>query len=155
MLNELIDDAIADGAVGPDEISEKVLPNINDDQRDELIVWAVREAARHRLARHRLADIRQRTSVAPAPAQGESKYARARPHVANPKVWQVWVPQWKRLGDCTAAEVEFIADQYRERAARNSTFADRYDRLRGEMAKAGAVTVGDLDDGLVEDVMRS
>ena len=53
---------------------------------------------------------------------------------------------WITLGQCNRTQVLWIAQDYRERAARNLAHADDMERLAAEMEQAGAETVADLFD---------
>lgn len=84
--------------------------------------------------------------VAPSVAATSAKVTAIRDH------WQralrdrlnVGEGSWKFLGDCTADDLLFAAEQRREHAARNRRRAAQLDALRQQLDDHDVATVGDL-----------
>ena len=56
---------------------------------------------------------------------------------------------WKMLGDCTITDIQAIAEERREIAAKNEAVAKEFDTLADRMARQGVTYVRELD-GAVE-----
>lgn len=61
--------------------------------------------------------------------------------------------EWKRLGDFTPDDCEWVASDYFDRAARNEVWGKKFQRLRSELRKRRKGHVADLPRELVEEVM--
>lgn len=54
---------------------------------------------------------------------------------------------WKRVAECTVSDVQALAQERYEVAARNVAHAKRFEKLAREMQAQGAVTVADFEPG--------
>lgn len=60
--------------------------------------------------------------------------------------------EWKRVGDCSFAELMFAAGQRREQAARTSAAAERLEALAGLVRVHGVSRVRDLPESVLAEV---
>lgn len=153
-IHELIDAAISEGAVGPDEIAEKVVPNLPAEVIEPIIFIGVRAKAHERLAALRKrarTPSRPRSEAKPA----VSRFARVKDAWDDPMQWQVVTADgWKCLGDCTAQDIAHIRDRYSRSAEENLHHAERYAALHDAMRTQSASVVRDLDMSVVEETLR-
>lgn len=54
---------------------------------------------------------------------------------------------WKRMGECTVLDVQALARERRNVAARNAEHAKRFEKLAKDMQAQGAATVADFEPG--------
>jgi hypothetical protein len=138
-LNTLIRDALASWKEpDPHVIARRLYGRLSDEQREQMVVTGL--AARiGQLTRMELTD----GGIAPSPPRvGRSKWQRNVRYTQRVCV----AGEYKFLGDCTVADVEALAVEREERAARLSEWAARWRELAARMRATGAVTVSELPD---------
>ena len=144
---DLIARALEDHPV-PQEAAAKALAEADDEQVAEL----AREGAVY-LARMLVRRGRKTSTTPTGQSAGDTHSGIAGggrwPSAADDS-WDLTLPYytgdgWKPLGDCTADDLEFIAEQYEVRASQNDAHARRFRSLAGEVRAAGATTVAALE----------
>ena len=135
----LIEDAINGGASGPDEIAEKILPQLDGHQEEYLLLKGVRHYVRNALARQR----NRHSSVERRPGTSTA-YDNIRA-VIQAGLWQVRTASgWKPLRECSTADLYHVAGVHHMLADRNTQVAQAYERLAERLEEAGYSVVGDL-----------
>jgi hypothetical protein len=101
-----------------------------------------------------IAGEQRRRAWGAAPPPGRDRWSNAgtvyKQHLLNQRI--AVADGWRRLGDCTADDLNFAARRNREHARSTIVRAEQYETLAALLVKRGARTVGDLDrddlDGL-------
>lgn len=147
---EAIRELVADGEADPRVIADKVMPSLDDGEREYLLRLGLVEVAGHVLRSQRRYhapddDTPQLDLGQPQPSR---KWQGVREASHDPTTWKVNVngreDGWKVLVDCTLADVDAIAGMYMQRARANAEAGRRYKALADEMRQRGAATVGEL-----------
>jgi hypothetical protein len=135
------------GEADPGIVADKVVAELSSRQLRPALGQTMRALVREVIRDDRGTAV---THTQPAPGQGRSR-ARAvaeawRAHLRD----RVFVGDtWRLLGDCTAADVQFLVDDRRRKAAELVATADRYDGLRAAMVEYGVERVVDLPDAVL------
>jgi hypothetical protein len=116
----------------PHVVARRLLAKIPPGERDRLVLHGLTE-------RVTLMVRVERQSGGNTPRQGRSRWQRfaQRVNVAG---------EWKRLGDCTAEDVDWLAADRAEESARLAAVAQQFRMLAAQMRAAGVATVADLGD---------
>lgn len=61
---------------------------------------------------------------------------------------------WKRLGECTVADLDWMVAERLSQAAQNTATADKYQRLRDTLLKKKVATVGKLDVATGREILK-
>lgn len=157
-VRELIRDVIdSSGLADPGEIADVVLAKISDDDLRSALRSVLRSAVRMQLGHERKNLAEQSASNATGANRANQVrhwYERTLQmslHVAD-KDGQ---PVWARFGDCTAAQLEFVANERREKARMNAAQALVYERVQAWMKTKRAKTVSDLSAEDLREAMAS
>lgn len=161
-LDRVIDEAIENGAVGPEAILAMVMANRSqwdiDDELTRLLkpyitqVLSMRRNSRHRIAINRS---RQSRSVTADASRGITPTYAASTKVAlyraSARAWlEEQVPTknhtWKLLGDCTIPDLEFLVAARMKLAHNNREAAIRYQFLVERMRDRGVEILRHLTD---------
>ena len=133
-------DVIEQGEVDPRKAAEKVRPDVTDDEIDALVMAALVEAASQL--------IRSVRRPVDNPASSPSRYGALRDVSSDPTSWPVCPSGrengWKRLGECTVADLEQLAAGYETKAAKMTSIAARYRTLADTLRASGKRTVDEL-----------
>lgn len=118
----------------PHVIARRLLAKVPMEERDAIVLHGLAE-------RVSLAVRVQRSSgsVAEAPRAGRSWRQR---YVERVSV----AGEWKMLGDCTAEDVDWLAESRAVESVKLAAVAERFRSLAARMRAAGAATVADLGD---------
>jgi len=144
---ELIARALEDHPV-PQDAAAKALADADDAELAEFAREGAVYLARMLVRRARKSSTTptgQRHADAHPPGAGGGRW-----RSAADDSWDLTLPYytadgWKPLGDCTADDLEFIAEQYEVRASQNGAHARRFRSLAAEVRAAGAATVAALE----------
>lgn len=137
-LDDLIRDALNRWKEpDPHVIARRLLAKVPMEERDRIVLHGLAERVSLRLRMERSSGSFGE-AAAPAPA-GQSRWARFgnRVHVDG---------EWKMLGDCTAEDVDWLADARAVESAKLAAVADQFRELAARMRAAGVATVADLGD---------
>ena len=125
----------------PSDIADEVYRRIGEDQ----LRAALRDALRV-FVRQVISEERSHTTIRPESASPSAKVAAIRDY------WQrslrdrvhASASEWKLLGDCSAADLDFAAAERQEQAERNAAKARQYRMLARLVEEHGAARVRDL-----------
>jgi hypothetical protein len=139
------------GEIGPAEVAKLVLDAIPDESRDDALAQAMTAYVRHRLSRDRpaagfTAPLR---TVAAVNSARSSRVRGIRLAYLNAG-YSTGPGQRKRLGDCTARDLRYIADGLTEQAERLQLKAEDMNVLASQLEEKRVATVRELPD----DVLR-
>jgi hypothetical protein len=151
-INAAIAEVIAEGTIDdpreiaqmieiPDEVLRDVVDALLPDRVRKMIGQARREAfgTRHPVS-----------PAATASAPGPSRWARFTPELLAAKVEVEG--EWKELGDCTADDLDWLANMYAERAAKNQAYEERFRDLARRLRRSTATVLRDVVDA--SDVLK-
>jgi hypothetical protein len=141
----------------PGVVTEKLLSNLTDAEAHVVVSVTLREYVRHVLSR---------PVVQPAadPATYKTKSGQRTASAATAALidWysaelsaSVYVGEsWKRLGDCSARDLEYLVSSRRSKAAEVLAEAERYERLLTAVTEFGVDTVASLDPEVGREVLK-
>lgn len=132
----------------PRVIAQEVLAVIPDEDLRECLGVALVQYVSVRVTRNRMGVPVELPTVPARPPAVSSKVNAIRDHWGAFLAERVQVEgTWKRVADCTVSDVEALAQERREVAARNAAHAKRFEKLAREMQAQGAATVADFKPG--------
>lgn len=167
--------------VEPRDLARKVYDDlVDEDEVREALLEVLPQYVRVLLSQHRRDNRRDRSMLSPSShrAHGRSDGSaveRSPSEVSTSQVrdgerstnlsprWQraaqgfrerYYPGEWKFLGDCTLADVERLASDYRRRAAEQRHYADRFELVRSRMERDGATLVAELPEAWVVQVLH-
>lgn len=152
-VDDLIDEAIAAAPdASPTQIAEIVADVLTPSQYLDALRRSLAPLARGRLAAHRaqaLAPVPAGSSAKRLALQGYAMTLAERAAQVRGAMLHVGAGQYKQLGECTDRDLSFAANSRKRAALQLQDRALRYEQLRLVMQDVGAVTVAQLDDGML------
>lgn len=152
LLNEYVETAVATTAQSdPREIAAEVLASIPDEDlrdclADALAVYVSRHLTRGRSGVPTPEKLEE--GLRPVTPARSAKVNAIRDHWAKFLGERVQVEgTWKRVAECTVSDVQVLARERRDVAARNVAHAKRFEKLANDMQAQGALTVADFKPG--------
>ena len=148
----------------PNDIALKVVEQVPDAILREVLAEAIRDTVRSYLSRRRMSEARNIGSVIsmkPKQVPGgkgnnSSKlaaYREAAPEWLRNRVAVGPVGDWKLLGECTVADLRYLARQRERNAALMETAARRYEKLAETMELLHVAYVRDLPELLLREAV--
>ena len=152
LLNDYVKTTVATTTQNdPREIATEVLAAIPDDQvRDCLGEALVCYVRRHVTRSRDGVPTPEKLEAAPRPVAPvrSAKVNAIRDHWAKFLAERVQVNgTWKTVAECTVLDVQTLARERREVAARNEAHAKRFEKLAEDMQAQGAATVAEFKPG--------
>lgn len=136
-------------------LADQVLDDLSDDDLIELFIDSLspleaRVALSHILARY-FGDVRRKSFHTAAKSRW-SGIDHQKVEALRERIFSEWViteEGRKRFGACTAADVQYLADERHRQSERNLAWADKFTKVNKAMRRAKAATVADLGDEAV------
>lgn len=152
LLNEYVETVLASTAQSdPREIAAEVLASISDADLRDCLEEALPMYVSRYLTRGRSGvptpEKREKDLKPVAPVRS-AKVGAIRDHWAKFLEERVQVNgNWKKVADCTVQDVQALARERREVAAKNVAHAKRFEKLAEDMQAQGAATVAEFKPG--------
>lgn len=152
LLNDYVKAAVATTTQNdPREIAAEVLASIPDDELRECLGQAVTVyISTYLTSRRNGVPTPEKMESAPKPITPvrSAKVNAIRDHWAKFLAERVQVNgTWKTVAECTVLDVQALARERREVAARNEAHAKRFEKLAEDMQAQGAATVAEFKPG--------
>jgi hypothetical protein len=151
----LIRGLFAAGEIDPHVVAAKVVEQADPETLAEFALLGAAYVARGEITalRHLRPNRQSTPNQLPAGGDGASRWRDAASHVGAGDVPYCVDRVWKRLRDCTRADVLVIVADYTGRADANRVLAERFTLLADTMRRKRASTVGALDEALLAEVL--
>lgn len=139
----------------PGVVSEKILSSLKHAEAHVVAQVTLRDYVRHILSRPPVAAQSRTYETRGGEKTASAATARIIDWYAAELARSVFVSDtWKRLADCTRADVDELVSARKRKAADLIAEAEKYEALAQAMDESGANTVADLDPELGREVLR-
>lgn len=125
----------------PRVLGRRLATRIPDEHLREALADCLADRVRVEMTRHRM-------NAFAAPRPGKSRWERHRLSLLD--AGMCVNGEWKALRDCTADDLDVIADEHAARAAQELAVENRYREMAARMRAVGATRVADLDASVIE-----